>query len=221
MLPVGDLFIDSLSTVTSMSTFRFKVLLAGDSRLRHLGDYLVNDTDINYVIVPMSGADLVDSVKYALANDPESYDYIVISAGICNLTKRDNRTRQIVVRPTEPDSIINHLHENLQLELAKLWQLNNKVTILPVYGLDLIKYNCHTFDRKYTGPIPNPDQKELDLTAVRLTKSLITLNKWMDSVTIFTANKVNREHGRKKRIQSNYDLLWDGCHPTDFLLLVD
>lgn len=122
-----------------------KVLLVGDSRLRHL-DTLLNSMDPNFAFIGKSfpGARLnriiVKTIETLLENN--TFSLIIILGGINDITKIANRPLWLIkTRYGSIDETVTHVNSEIRSGLEALKVTQIPVVFCPVVGLNLAVYS--------------------------------------------------------------------------------
>ena len=115
---------------------------------------------------------IVKLLNTALANVPKAYDLIFISGGICDFTEKCKQTKKISLRRNATTTLVDDLEamvrENLAVGLLRCH--NPNVIMTTTYGVSLSDYILN-----YNGPVPHPQQKDLNDCVRRLNVMLAVL----------------------------------------------
>ena len=133
-------------------------------------------------------------------------ELVYINAGICAITRKDKRTKEITLDFSDSFDIAHHVNRQLESIDREMRKHNTTpVVFCPIYGVDLNKSN------KIKNQAKHSKQKILD-NAIPLINSKVTeINEKNHLATPWTASLVHRWHG--KRQQNSYGYLGDGVHP--------
>lgn len=195
----------------------YHILCIGDSRLRYLQYGLNNNQrDMKFFCHVFPGATLgylAYQLRLILAQcEDQSYDYIVVAAGLCDITTLERTSSSRIARPTYPT--ISLTVDNFE-RLLSLFRLTVSLfTQTPIIystlaGLHLNHYANNDSDNLFhLQPIID--------TAIPLINIIIKrVNGWNGLPTVDLAYSIHRAKGRGGKYRTRYCRLSDGCHPND------
>ena len=177
------------------------VLVITDSRGRDLDFEFRKACNITFTLVIYPGAGLVKLLNKALANVPKAYDLIFISGGICDITEKCKQPKKISLRGNATTTLVDDLEAMVRENLAVLRCHNPNVIMTTTYEVSLSDYILN-----YNGPVPHPQQKDLNDCVRRLNVMLAVLNKECSLPTPWICRPVHHYHG-KRRPQHRYHSL--------------
>ena len=183
------------------------VLLMTDSRGHGLRTHLDIRAPNVFRVSAHSGDRLADLFKRAvkkLKTKQELYTVAIIMGGICDITKRDNITRQVHLRSTDKDIVTMQIRKDIKKGLKRIKKVapGIPVIITPTIGLNLEVYNG------VQGPVD--EQNILNQIVLETNRMLISCNK-VDSKIPWISRTVHHCKGRGKW-SHKYHYLHDGCH---------
>lgn len=194
----------------------YKVLIVGDSRVRHLGERL-NRTSLNirFTVRSLPGANLRRiTLKALIEVSYEDYHLIILMGGINNLTRLfHNPTRHVVPRHYAVDDLVGITTDEMRLALSRIQNITpTPVVMASLVGIRLVSYSPSYSDILY-GLQPIID------TAVNRINCLIRgMNRLNNMMTVDLSSHVHRCIGRGGRYRTRYIHLYDGLHPGSTLL---
>ena len=184
-------------------------MILADSRGRGIELALNNHPDIGiYKVIVNRGAGyertVADSLALLKTFEP---DMVLLFSGICDLTKRDRKTKVTSL-------ITNNVENSVEAVIAALSRalvlLNDEgftsVLVATLTGLDLRRYNKLTVSPKVAG------QEVLDSAILAINRRIIDTNKANGVPTPWTASVVHSYY--RGSYHFHYHKLRDGCHPT-------
>ena len=149
-------------------------------------------------------------------------EYVIIAAGICEVTLKNNITKKYTVRYTDPEECKKAYLESMQ-ETKNLIQdvlSHTKVIFNPVTGVDLEDYNSKARKglsgedlREYhENKKVHPMQEILNSSVVKVNQKISKFNYDNKVATPWSASLV---HKHEKGPGYFHHYLSDGCHLTD------
>lgn len=193
-----------------------KILLVCDSRGRGLEEALYEvDRSTEWVVEVYKGKGLKDIANQAIRSSyKRNYTTIVLMGGICDITKLDRRGKEIRVRHTEKEIIVERLLNEIEPAVEMLRSMTGRVIIASTYGIELRRYNMRLFRTPGRADEVKSREKQVKIeqTIDWLNKEIVRFNMLAGLPTIRVDNKL---HHRRKNgtLYANYKLLEDGCHP--------
>lgn len=193
-----------------------KTLVICDSRGRLLREMVGDETGVGKTeILAFPGAGYCRAV--ALADDTIKRmvpTLVIMMVGICDITKRDKKSKLTTLRDNNVDGIVTHVISQARRSWEILHSKNLRVSYATVSGLDLVKYNNHLDQRTDATIIKQLTEAQATLNEAILVinKRLIELNKETGLPTTWTASYVHQYF--RKKYHHYYNRLVDGCHPT-------
>lgn len=142
---------------------------------------------------------------------------IIMLLGICEITRRDRRTRYTQLRMNSAQQIVEHVMLQARMSLGILRQYGSQqVSYATITGLDLQRYNLNAIRS-------NPQLKDLlrsqqqqsllNQAILEVNRKIVQLNTELLIPTTWAAGYIHRYFRRKHH--NYYQRLNDGCHPTD------
>lgn len=195
----------------------YRILCIGDSRLRSL-QHRLNDNQRNmrfscYVFPGASMGYLAYQLRLILAQcDTYYYDYIILVAGICDITCIDKSSSSRVAKPAYVTTA--SLVDNFE-RLFSLFRLTVSLfTQVPIVYSTIPGIHLNQYARS-----DSPDlfllQPVID-TAIPLINIMIRrVNGWNGLPTIDLAYSIHHPKGKGGRYRTRYCRLSDGCHPDE------
>ena len=148
-------------------------------------------------------------------------DYVIISAGICEVTLKNNISKKYTVRFTDPEESVQSFKDAM-VETKNL--INNvspstKVIFNPITGVDLEDYNTKArigltgedLRRYQKSKCPHPMQGILNEAVIKINREIAAYNYVNKVATPWSASLVHKRDG-KDRYYHHYQYLSDGCH---------
>ena len=180
------------------------VLMVTDSRGKGLQKRFDKVAPSIITVVVKKGADLYRLFSTALKRLSHThYNVVIISGGICSVTKLDNR-RKAVLKYDSSDDLVEAVKKTLKkcMKTAKIDFPNARFIITPTVGIDLTRYNKED--------TPRETQKTLNFMITAL-NGLLTHSNIPNTPIPWFAKKVHACKG-KGGWSHKYKLLKDGCH---------
>lgn len=201
--------------MTECKTYRF--LCIGDSRLRFI-QYWLNNNQRNmkfscYVFPGATLGYLAYQLRLILEQSKGPYyDYIVVIAGLCDITTLERTSSTRVVKPAY--STVPALVDNFE-RLFSLFRLTvGLFTQIPIMystiaGIHLGRYaSSDSEDFYYLQPT-------IDIAIPLINIIIKRVNEWNGMPTMDLAYSIHRAKGRGGRYRTRYCRLSDGCHPDE------
>ena len=200
-----------------------KVIIISDSRGRRLQALIEAQSppfDIRVLVHPGAGVEMavLRSVPTLKLYEP---DLVLVFAGVCDLTWKNKRTKEIGLRHTEPLENIQQVMGALKSSHDLLTTLGTfKVSYTTLTGLDLTDCNykprsrmndCEYESYNATKTV-HSDQAALNNSIIQINKLIIKYNKSIGSKTAWMAGLIHTYSN--KSYHHHYRRLGDGCHPT-------
>lgn len=192
----------------------YKVLIVGDSRVRHLQGML-DQTSLNlsFRVIMMPGARLNTLALKTLTElsycDLYTYNLIIIVGGVNNLTKLAYKpTRHAVPRFTSLHDLVNVTLLEMEKAIGKIKTYSDiPVALASVTGIDLVGYSPLYYGKLFRW------QPLIDETIVMLNNRIRGLNRMNGLRTPDLSSDVHRCSGHGGRYRTHYIHLHDGLHP--------
>lgn len=188
-----------------------KILLAGDSRIRHMDlDLNAKDTDFAYICKCLPGANLkkvVQSVT-AIIRHNNTFSLIIIFAGINDVTQLIRKPLKFVrSRFLSVEDTVEHLQQSLNEGLNTIKAATQiPVAFCPIIGLSLPVYSPQNSRAIYQQPI-------VEESVLQVNQYIYSLNVENHVPTPHIESTIHKCKGRSRRLINHYDKLHDGCHP--------
>lgn len=194
----------------------FHILCVGDSRLAHMQTPLNNNMrNFKFSCYVFSGATL-GQIAYQLRLlldqvSPSYYDYIVVFAGICDLTLlQKHPRREVKLAYHSVESTV----ENFERLFALFRDTVNLFTDIPIFyttipGVHLNFYSCLDSTELYE------QQMIMDISIPLINIIIKRVSILHNRPTIDVARNIHRSRGHQGKYRTKYGRLYDGCHPTD------
>lgn len=198
------------------SSYRYKILIVGDSRLRHLGRYLNCSPNFDFEIRSMPGAKIEEIGMRAMANLSYeiNYDLVLFVGGIIDVTKiRYYPLRHATLRYANADNTCSML-------MSQLYSVSHRISVVSdtpmvvatIPGMNLVNYTPEIWYRLLHF------QPTLDRAMVEINRRIRGLNRSRNLPTLNLAYPVHRCAGRRGKYYLHYAFLHDGLHPGNLLL---
>lgn len=145
-------------------------------------------------------------------SDANYYDYIVLVAGICDITYLDKSSSSRVAKPayaTVPTLVDNfeRLFSLFRLTASLFTQVPIVYSTIP--GMHLTKYaHNDTADLFHLQPV-------IDAAIPLINIMVKRVNQWNGLPTIDLAYSIHHPKGKGGRYRTRYCRLTDGCHPDE------
>ena len=196
-----------------------------DSRGFGLQEIMDNTSPHRFTLKSVSSAGLVMAVTNFLSelikDEPE---YVIIAAGICEVTLKNNTTKKYSIRYTDPDESVRSYLEAMNEAKGLLQDVlpDTKVIFNPVTGVDLEDYNTKARNgltgedlREYHDNKPvHPMQEVLNTSVVAINREISRFNHSNKIATPWSASLVHK-HEKGSKYYHHYQYLSDGCHLLD------
>lgn len=190
-----------------------KILLVGDSRLRHL-DTILNSMDPNFAFISkcLPGARLnriIANVKETLLEN-NTFSLIIILGGINDITKIDSRALWLI--KTRFDTVtetVTYVNTEIKDGLVTL-QASTQIPVVfcPIVGLDLTVYSPTNTEASLQQPIINQAVKQIN-------QFIYAVNTSNHVPTPLLESTIHKCKGKSRTTYINhYSKLEDGCHPS-------
>ena len=168
-------------------------------------------------IVTYKGAGYCDAIHRAKTIIQDYNPAIIIMLlGICDMTKRDSRTKITDLQTNTAQQIVENVMKQARKSLALLGQMGDyHVSYATVTGIDLFEYNRRAkYLGAHTGDKDSIKRQQLILNQAVLetNRKIVELNTELNQPTTWTAGYVHRYFRKKHHYY--YNRLSDGCHPT-------
>ena len=181
-------------------------------------------TDIGAVeIMIHPGATILEAADRSLSAANKCLDLIVVMAGICSITKKDQRTKMISLRYTTLGSVVEAVMDDIVKAHAHICRVTTTpISFATITGADLTDVNNKHRKRMTTLEYRNyvdcykkvhTEQPLLDAAVHLVNKQITAFNNKNGTPTTWMAEVVHPYLRGKHR--SYYTRLADGCHPTD------
>lgn len=202
-----------------------KVLIVADSRGRGLASAIRNASFTGELyVLRHSGATILDAVLGSLTQIEETMpDFVIVMAGICNVTNKNKCTKYISLKTGSNDEIIGQLMEQVNEAYKAIRSVSLAiVSHATIVGVDLS--DCNNKDRRYMTDklyksfcedtkVVHPDQERLNDIVLAVNRRLTDINALHMAPTVWMASGVHTYFAHK--YHHRYARLKDGCHPTD------
>lgn len=201
------------------------VLVIADSRGRGLNDVILSTNFKGEGRgITHSGAGILTAVTWSLSSisllDPK---YIIIMAGICNITHRDSTSKLTSLGSCSNIELIDCLLDETQAAYKAIHQISHcTVSNATITGVDLADY-CNPRCKHMTEVAYNPyclhdktvhaDQHRLNKIILAVNHKLTALNQQHESSTVWMASGIHTYYSHT--YQHRYSHLRDGCHSND------
>lgn len=188
-----------------------KVLLVGDSRVRHMDiDLNSRDADFAFVCKCLPGAGFLKVTNKAkeIISRNNTFSMIILLAGINNITELVRHPNKLVkIRfPSVSDSL-DYLRGQLDEGIA-IMQATTQIpfTICPIVGIDLKVYSSNNDQAWYQQPIVNQ-------AVSCINKYIYSTNASRHIPTPLIESTIHKCKGKARNMVHHYAKLHDGCHP--------
>ena len=204
----------------SRNAVRMKhVVIYTDSRGRGLKEHIgteFNNNDVQTTIVKKSGARLAELILEAegALNRNKHIVYLVISAGICDLTSRvsgEVRMLRYIRNQEKIDSLKNQISELYR-------KFPNRINIATIYPASLQNYHHH--HNRSESIIENKEEQDslisdiAELNSVIVKCNIETSKQSINLSGLFMRSSIKKKE--KKRVTKlNHSYLPDGVHPSE------
>ena len=198
------------------------VLVLCDSRGLYLQDTLDRSEPHVFVVRFVSSAGLVMAATKFLSEIIKiKPDYIIIAAGICEVTLKNNVTKKYTVKCVDPDECVRQYTVAMEetLSLIKDVLPTAKVIFNPVTGVDLEDYNSKArtgligedLKTYHANKQAHPMQEILNNSVVKINKKIAKFNYDNKLATPWSASLVHKQE-KGNKYYHHYQYLSDGCH---------
>lgn len=147
---------------------------------------------------------------------------IIVTAGICNITKKDHTTKVITLRNTIAEIIIASVMDDIEKAHLRIRRITKApISFATITGADLADINHkqrrHMSAKEYRQyvnchKIIHPDQETLNNVIYAINRRITAFNYVNHTPTTWMAEVVHPYIRGKHK--SYYTRLADGCHPT-------
>ena len=147
--------------------------------------------------------------------------YVIISAGICEVTLKNNISKKYTVKSTEPEASVQSYKEAMSETKNLIQDVSpcTKVIFNPVTGVDLEDYNTKArsgltgdyLKRYQDKKICQPMRNILNQTIIKINREIAAYNYENKVATPWSAGLVHKREGKDKYYH-HYQYLSDGCH---------
>lgn len=189
-----------------------KILLVGDSRIRHL-DTILNSMDVNFAFISkcFPGTTISRIVKKTveILNENNTFSLIIIFGGINDITRIANRPLWII-KPrfdTVNDTVSYVKHHFIEgMDTLRL-ATQIPVVLCPTIGMDLSTYSPNNTDAR--------DQQHIIEQSIQIINRFIySVNSENHAPTPLIESTIHKCKGRSRALINYYAKLEDGCHPS-------
>ena len=193
-----------------------KIAIVGDSRTKHFRSLLRNhhiNPHLDISVFTYSGTTVVRAVRRFLERDSTGSEYVILLAGVNNLTKVEwsyDRSRRTVSPvfdniPALVDSLTDSYTEAKML----LAREGHQCIICELTGLDINRYNkMTTYYEKH--------QDVINEGIPILNRTIYAMNHDDNLPTPFLQNSIHHKNTKGKPCRkAKYAKLYDGLHPDE------
>ena len=200
------------------------VMVLCDSRGLGLQTKLNDAGPTEFLVRTEPSAGLVMAATKALSEAIKlKPDYIIIAAGICEVTLKNRITKLYTVKCTDVTEATKAYSEAME-ETKSLFEdvlPNTKIIFNPVTGVDLTDYNSKSRKGLFGDELKvyhenkelHPMQDTLNATVISINKEIAKFNYNHKVATPWSASLVHKYE--KKKYYHHYQYLSDGCHLMD------
>lgn len=190
----------------------YKVLIVGDSRMRHLEAFLSNTTlNIQYKVITLPGATLrrISAAAIDELNADYSYHLTIIAGGINDLTMiRNIPQRHARPRWNSVTTLVRRTVREMRLCIENVYNHSYMpVALATISGMSLAEYSPGLRHFLYTY------QPYIDQAIIQINHQVRGINRLNSLRSPDLSSAVNRCVGRNGRYRSHYTYLFDGLHP--------
>ena len=201
------------------------VLILCDSRGFGLQEKINTTNPHTFVVRSVSSAGLVMAATNFLSTIIEMKpEYVIIAAGICEVTLKNTTTKKYTVRCTEVEEAVQ-LYVDAMNEAKSLIQdvsQGTRVIFNPVTGVDLEDYNSKNrkglegpaLEEYHNNKCIHPMQDTLNKTVIAINQKIAKVNYENKVATPWSATLVHK-HEKGNKYYHHYQYLADGCHLLD------
>lgn len=191
---------------------RYRVLIVGDSRTRHLEGFLNNTTlNIRYTVITVPGATLhkLATVTVNTLSQNFSYHLIIIAGGINDLSMlRYIPSKHARPRFNSVETLVNHTVGQMRRCIDYVSDyLYMPVALAALSGMNLSQYSPQLHDFLYTY------QPIVDRAIVEINHRVRGKNRMNSLRSPDLSSAVNRCIGNHGRYRTHYTYPFDGLHP--------
>lgn len=183
-----------------------------------LEKYFNNSLCFGFKVLVYSGAGLYDSVHRAVnIIRSEKWTQIYFLAGLCSLTYKDPKLRNVSIRTTATGISLERFRMELNQSLEFVSRIvgesntNVKYVLTPITGIDLSLYN-----KGQTVGLAEVQQPILNNLIIETNKLIVQVNTVNDVNTPWVSRLIHKRN-RDKICHLYHRLASDGCHLTDEL----
>lgn len=211
LLVLLTIFVSSSSLSTGMASQPRRTLVLADSRGASIERALATHSDIGAVkVVVHRGAGyertVNDSIQVLRTFKP---DFIILFSGICDLTKRDRKTKitSLIHDSTvvASEAVIAALARALALLKAEGYK---SVSVATLTGIDMMRYNGLAVP-----VVDHHHQEVLNSAILRINRRITDINKTNSAPTTWAASTIHAYY--RGTYHFHYHKLRDGCHPRE------
>lgn len=190
----------------------YKVLVVGDSRMRHLEAFLNNTSlNIRYTVITLPGATLhrIAAVAIRTLQDDYSYHLTIIAGGINDLTMvRHLPVRHARPRHNSPTYLVRRITREMRNCIENVYRHSYMpVALATLSGMNLSQYSPSLHHFLYTY------QPIIDQAIVQINHQIRGINRLNSLRSADLSSAVNRCAGHHGRYRTHYSYLYDGLHP--------
>ena len=198
------------------------ILVLGDSRGDGLQEKLDETEPNQFVVRFVASAGLVmATTKFLSEIIKMKPDYVVVIAGICKVTLKNNVTKRYTVRFSNANDSVESYVETMNEVKNLIYDVssNTKVIFNRVTGVDLEDYNSKArtgltgddLKHYHENKPAHPMQNLLNETVIKINQRIAKFNYTNNVATPWTATFVHK-HEKGDRYYHHYQHLADGCH---------
>lgn len=189
-----------------------KILLVGDSRIRHLDmDLNSRDPGFAFVCKCLPGASFMKVVQKAreIITRNNTFSMIILLAGINDVTELIRQPEKMVkIRFTSVSDTLDHLKAQINEGIEALQNTTQiPITVCPLVGIDLKVYSPINDQATYQQPI-------VDQAVSSINKYIYSVNVSHHIPTPHLESTIHKCKGKSGRMVHHYNKLHDGCHPN-------
>lgn len=188
-----------------------KILLVGDSRIRHLDvDLNSRDPAFAFVCKCLPGAcflKVVQTTREIIIKN-NTFSMIILLAGINDVTELIKQPERMVkIRFSSVNDSLDYLRGKIDEGIETLQNTTQiPFTICPLVGIDLKTYSPTNDQALYQQPI-------VDQAVCAINKYIYSINKLHHIPTPLLESTIHKCKGKTRKLVHHYDKLHDGCHP--------
>ena len=189
-----------------------KIHIIADSRGKELQKRLKKTRDLRFTVDAHPGYNIEDATINSLSKIAQKKpDIVIIMAGICQLTKKEEDGK-ISLRNTPTQLAIENYMRSITVakDTIKYYCEQTEtekpiVAITTQTGVEIKKWNKED--------IQHPDQNRLDGLIIQLNRRITEENTTQNCPTVWLSKYSHRYESRKGRYHPAYSKLHDGVHP--------